>query len=146
MWHKGLRWYHVESDILREGPGTKTFCVRNVQPSYNLMGGMERLYANYLRKSKFHYLIIVTSQCDITVWRQSQRCRDVTVWPQSQRSRFIFKSNWHIFTIALNRFEIWILNFTYICSLGLWPRLSTIVRMTLPLQVMLLCYSNICFT
>ena len=24
MWHKGIRWHHVESDILRERPGTKT--------------------------------------------------------------------------------------------------------------------------
>ena len=24
MWHKGVRWHHVESDILKEGPGTKT--------------------------------------------------------------------------------------------------------------------------
>ena len=24
MWPKGVRWYHVESDILKEGPGTKT--------------------------------------------------------------------------------------------------------------------------
>ena len=23
MWHKGVRWYHVKSDILKEGPGTK---------------------------------------------------------------------------------------------------------------------------
>ena len=22
MWHKGVRWHHVESDILKEGPGT----------------------------------------------------------------------------------------------------------------------------
>ena len=25
MWQKGVRWYHVESDILKEGPGAKTF-------------------------------------------------------------------------------------------------------------------------
>ena len=24
MSHNGIRWYHVESDILKEGPGTKT--------------------------------------------------------------------------------------------------------------------------
>ena len=24
MWHKGVRWQHVESDILKEGPGTET--------------------------------------------------------------------------------------------------------------------------
>ena len=24
MWHKGVRWHHVESDILKEGPGTET--------------------------------------------------------------------------------------------------------------------------
>ena len=24
MWHKGVRWHHVESDILKEGPGAKT--------------------------------------------------------------------------------------------------------------------------
>ena len=24
MWHKGVRWHHVESDILTEGPGTET--------------------------------------------------------------------------------------------------------------------------
>ena len=24
MWHKGVRWRRVESDILKEGPGTKT--------------------------------------------------------------------------------------------------------------------------
>ena len=23
MWHKGVRWHHVESDILKEGPGQK---------------------------------------------------------------------------------------------------------------------------
>ena len=23
MWHKGVRWYHIESDILKEDPGTK---------------------------------------------------------------------------------------------------------------------------
>ena len=23
MWHKEVRWYSVESDILKEGPGTK---------------------------------------------------------------------------------------------------------------------------
>ena len=23
MWHKGIRWHHVEPDILKEGPGTK---------------------------------------------------------------------------------------------------------------------------
>ena len=23
MWHKGVRWHHVESDILKEGPGEK---------------------------------------------------------------------------------------------------------------------------
>ena len=23
MWHKGFRWHHVKSDILKEGPGTK---------------------------------------------------------------------------------------------------------------------------
>ena len=23
MWHKGVRWHRVESDILKEGPGTK---------------------------------------------------------------------------------------------------------------------------
>ena len=24
MWHKGVRWHHVESGILKEGPGTET--------------------------------------------------------------------------------------------------------------------------
>ena len=24
MWHKEVRWHHVESDILKEGPGTET--------------------------------------------------------------------------------------------------------------------------
>ena len=24
MWHKGIRWHHFESDILKEGPGTET--------------------------------------------------------------------------------------------------------------------------
>ena len=24
MWHKGIRWHHVESDILKEGPEAKT--------------------------------------------------------------------------------------------------------------------------
>ena len=24
MWHKGVQWHHVESDSLKEGPGTKT--------------------------------------------------------------------------------------------------------------------------
>ena len=24
MWHTGVRWHHVESDILKEGPGTET--------------------------------------------------------------------------------------------------------------------------
>ena len=24
MWHKGVRWHRVESNILKEGPGTKT--------------------------------------------------------------------------------------------------------------------------
>ena len=24
MWHKGVRWLHVESDVLKEGPGTET--------------------------------------------------------------------------------------------------------------------------
>ena len=24
IWHKGVRWHHVESDILKEGPGTET--------------------------------------------------------------------------------------------------------------------------
>ena len=24
MWHKGVRWHHVESDILKERPGTET--------------------------------------------------------------------------------------------------------------------------
>ena len=24
MWHKGVGWHHVESDILKEGPGTET--------------------------------------------------------------------------------------------------------------------------
>ena len=24
MWHKGVRWHRVKSDILRDGPGTKT--------------------------------------------------------------------------------------------------------------------------
>ena len=24
MWHKGVRWHHDESDILKEGPGTET--------------------------------------------------------------------------------------------------------------------------
>ena len=23
MWHKGVRWHHVESDIIKEGPGAK---------------------------------------------------------------------------------------------------------------------------
>ena len=23
MWHKGVRWHHVESSILKEGPGAK---------------------------------------------------------------------------------------------------------------------------
>ena len=26
MWHKGVRWHRVESNILKEGPGTKTSC------------------------------------------------------------------------------------------------------------------------
>ena len=24
LWHKGVRWHHVESDILKEGPEAKT--------------------------------------------------------------------------------------------------------------------------
>ena len=24
MWHKGVRWHHVESDIMKEGPWTET--------------------------------------------------------------------------------------------------------------------------
>ena len=28
MWYKGTRSYHVESDILKEGPGTKTPSVK----------------------------------------------------------------------------------------------------------------------
>ena len=31
MWHKGVRWHRVESNILKEGPGTKTSKICIVQ-------------------------------------------------------------------------------------------------------------------
>ena len=42
MWHKGVRWHRVESNILKEGPGTKTSYIEGTHWVQNCK--FEKLY------------------------------------------------------------------------------------------------------